>query len=156
MSADRLEGLRAAVELSPDNHPLRLVLAEALLDAGLDADALDAFTYLLEHDALPKEELVAVGELALGAGRLQLATRCLEAARHAGVAGGTARLAEQLTDALGASGAKRQAVDPLEQLGVADLVDLSERVGFADVGGLQDVKDAVHRTIILPFQRPDL
>jgi len=156
VSADRLEGLRAAVELSPDNHPLRLVLAEALLDEGLDVEALDAYAHLLERDALPKEELVGVGELALAAGRLQFAARCLEAARHAGVAGGTASLAEQLAGALGASGAMRQAVDPLEQLGVADLVDPSERVVFADVGGLQDVKDAVHRTIILPFQRPDL
>jgi len=29
-------------------------------------------------------------------------------------------------------------------------------VTFADVGGLADVKKAIHRTIILPFQRPEL
>lgn len=156
MSADRLEGLRAALELSPENHALRLVLAEALRDAGLDGEALDAYDELIDRGALPEDELVDVGQLAVDAGRLQLAARCLEAARHAGVAGGTAALAERLTEALGESGAMRQAADPLEQLGVADLVDPSERVAFADVGGLQEVKDAVHRTIILPFQRPDL
>ena len=31
-----------------------------------------------------------------------------------------------------------------------------EQSTFADVGGLADVKEAIHRTIILPFQRPDL
>lgn len=160
MSADRLEGLRAAVELSPDNHALRLVLAEALLEAERTPEALEVYGQLLDRDALPAEELVGVGELALAADRLQLAARCLEAARAHGVQGGTAGLAERLEDALGDAGAMRRVVDEEDEdedwPGIADLVDPTEQVTFADVGGLKDVKDAVHRTIILPFQRPDL
>ncbi len=161
MSADRLEGLRAAVELSPDNHALRLVLAEALREAGRDQEALTAYSGLLDRDALPREELVGVGELALARDRLQLAARCLEAARAQGVQGGTAGLAERLEDALADSGVMQPAIDEEDEDeeewgGVADLVEAAEQVTFADVGGLQEVKDAVHRTIILPFQRPDL
>jgi SpoVK/Ycf46/Vps4 family AAA+-type ATPase len=35
-------------------------------------------------------------------------------------------------------------------------LDSRPAVMFADVGGLEDVKKAIHRTIILPFQRHDL
>jgi len=32
--ADRVEGLRRALELTPDNHALRLLLAESLVEEG--------------------------------------------------------------------------------------------------------------------------
>ena len=43
--------------------------------------------------------------------------------------------------------------EPVEQPPPLDL-DSGPRATFADVGGLDDVKKAVHRAIILPFQRP--
>ena len=95
MSNDRLDGLRAALELSPDNHALRLVLAEALGEEGYGEEAIDHYEYLLAESALPTDELVRAGTLALNHGRLQLAARCLEAARRAGAMGGTAGLEEQ-------------------------------------------------------------
>jgi SpoVK/Ycf46/Vps4 family AAA+-type ATPase len=89
--------------------------------------------------------------------------------------GGTASLEADLKDALVGGGAtqlvddvdRRAASDAAPSVddedddearrGVASLVDPAEdRVTFADVGGLEDAKRAVHRTIILPFQRPDL
>ena len=160
MSAERLEGLRAALELSPDNHALRLVLAESLASAGEREEALDHFERLLDAGALPLDELVPVGELAVGAGRLQVAARCLEAARRGGVMGGTAGLEEQLKAALVDGGAARRVVDdePFDAPPrVSAVVDQpSEQVAFSDVGGLEEVKKAIHRTIVLPFQRPDL
>jgi SpoVK/Ycf46/Vps4 family AAA+-type ATPase len=80
------------------------------------------------------------------------------------VAAGTEPLRERLQQALGRSGALRGAVEPDEDeedeegadLGVARLVDALERVTFADVGGLEEVKKAIHKQIVLPFQRPDL
>jgi AAA+ superfamily predicted ATPase len=164
VSEGRLDGLRAAVELSPDNHALRLVLAEALRNAGRGSEALDQFAALLEVGALPDEELVGTGTLALDHERLALAARCLEAARSAGVASGTEPLRERLQHALGESGALRGAVDPAGDgeeedetaAGIARLVDPLERVTFADVGGLDEVKKAIHKQIVLPFQRPDL
>jgi transitional endoplasmic reticulum ATPase len=156
MSDDRLEGLRAAVELSPDNHALRLVLAEALGAEGEAEEALEHYERLLEAGALPTDELVRVGTLAIGLGRLQLAARCLDAARRAGAVGGTAGLEEELTAALVDGGVARTAVDPeAPPPMVADRIS-PEEITFEQVGGLDAVKKAIHRTIVLPFQRPDL
>ena len=77
MSGDKLDALRAAVELSPENNGLRLVLAETLLGEGLGEEALDHLALLLDAGALPDEDLVATGELALKSARLQLAAKCL-------------------------------------------------------------------------------
>jgi transitional endoplasmic reticulum ATPase len=157
VSEERLEGLRAALELTPDNDGLRLVLAEALEAADAPDEALDHYDQLLEHDALPSDRLVAIGHLALAYSRLPLAARCLERARRSGVMGGTQDLERELTTALGSSGAMRHTIEPDGRPDVTGLVDPDvERVTFADVGGLEDVKKAIHRTIVLPFQRPDL
>jgi AAA+ superfamily predicted ATPase len=156
VSEDRLEGLRAAVELSPANHALRLVLAEALASAGETGEALDHYAALLDANALPVDELAPAGTLALHAGRLQLAARCLEAARRAGAVGGTANLEAELTAALVDEGAIRPAADPEQPPPAVAAPVEREQVTFADVGGLEAVKKAIHRTIVLPFQRPDL
>ena len=164
MRPDRLEGLRAAVELSPANHPLRLVLAESLRGLGLDDEALGHYERLLDAGALPAEELVPAGNLAAATGRLHLAARCLDAARSAGVMGGTAQLEALVDDLLAESGALRPEVgddvdadDALPAPRVTAGIDLArESAAFSDVGGLDDVKKAIHRTIILPYQRPDL
>lgn len=175
--SDRLEGLRAAAELSPDNHGLRLVLVEALVSEGLEAEALDHLQALSDAQALPDDELVPTGRLALAHGRLQLAARCVEAARRRGIGEGVQPLQRALEDALTDGGITRRVPsegpdledddeddddpfrsvddDEIASLGLRAL-DAAEQATFADVGGLADVKEAVHRTIILPFQRPDL
>ncbi|MBJ7520159.1 MAG: AAA family ATPase [Solirubrobacteraceae bacterium] len=154
---DRLEGLRAAVELSPDNHALRLVLAESLREAGETGDALTEFERVLDAGALPRDEAIQVGTDAAHAGRLQLAARCLELARNSGVIGGTAGLEDLLTALLADSGAVRRIDGPEPDDSVTRRVSVAEEARtFADVGGLDDVKQAIHRTIVLPYQRPDL
>ena len=67
--SDRLEGLRAAVELSPDNHGLKLVLVEALVSEGFAEEALDHLQALSDAGTLPDGELVPTGTLALQHGR---------------------------------------------------------------------------------------
>jgi len=173
---DRLEGLRAAVELSPDNDALRLVLAEALFGEQLVGEALGHFELLVEKAALPTDQLIAVGWMALEDGRLALSARCLERARRAGVTEGTNPLRERIEAELASDGVMRRADGPEPAGGededededdrgeagdakassVARLVDRLDHVTFADVGGLKDVKKAIHKQIILPFQRPDL
>jgi transitional endoplasmic reticulum ATPase len=164
MKPDRLEGLRAAVALSPDNHPLRLVLAESLRGIGLDEESLGHYERLLDAGALPAEELVAAGMLAAHAGWLHFAARCLDGARRSGVVGGTAQLEALVADLLAESGALRPQIGddadddpeaaPVRVTGTIDL--MRESAAFTDVGGLGEVKKAIHRTIILPYQRPDL
>lgn len=159
MNEDRLDGLRAAVELSPDNHALRLVLAETLRGTGdHDAEALDHLAILLDAGAVPDEDLVATGRLALTHSRLQLAAKCLESARRRGVGEGVQPLQRDLEDALSDGGVRQRSIDldeDAETFGPRPIPE-GEQATFADVGGLADVKEAVHRTIILPFQRPDL
>ena len=157
--SDRVEGLRAAVELSPDNAALRLVLAESLCAAELVEEALEHFGLLAERDALPRDQLVPVGLLAVERGRLAFAARCLERARAAGVSEGTVPLRERLEAALAGDGIARREGGPEDAddaASIAHLVDRLDHVSFADVGGLDAVKQAIHRQIILPFQRPDL
>ena len=177
MSAARLEGLLAALELSPDNGALRLLVAQELREAGRVPEALDQLARLLDDGSLPSGELAPAGRLALEHGRLQLAARCLDAARRAGVMGGTAALEADLKAALVEGGTTRLVEDAADRepsggappddedddggkvahRRVASVVDpAEEQVTFADVSGLEDAKRAIHRTIILPFQRPDL
>jgi transitional endoplasmic reticulum ATPase len=154
----RIEALIRAVEASPDNHALRLVLAETLAGAGRTSDALAHYSRLLEGDGLPKEDVVAVGRLALGAGNLQLAARLLEKAKNLGAVDGVAGLQSELEEALG--GRDRRLIpadDEVESRFVPrELMEPGPRTTFEDVGGLDEVKKRIHRAIILPFQRPDL
>jgi transitional endoplasmic reticulum ATPase len=155
----RIEGLIKAVEASPDNHALRLVLAETLAGAGRTSDALAHYSRLLEGDGLPKADVVAVGRLALGAGDLQLAARLLEKAKNLGAVDGVAGLQSELEEVLGGPDRRLMPAgdeEPESRFVPRELMEPGPRTTFEDVGGLDDVKKRIHRAIILPFQRPDL
>ena len=157
--SERVAGLRAALEVSPQNHALRLILAETLEEEGEIEAALDEFAILLDADQIPTESLVPVGELAVEAGRSELARRLLDAAQRAGVVEGTSQLQRALDEALEAEGVVRlvrRGPEPPAERGGWTPWEPEQTITFADVGGLEDVKKSIHRTIILPFQRPDL
>jgi SpoVK/Ycf46/Vps4 family AAA+-type ATPase len=162
VSADRVEGLRRALELSPNNDALRLVLADTLAETGEPADALGHYEAIAAAEQLPADALVRVGRLALEQGSLQLSARCLEQAKSAGVVDGVADLQEGLSKRLGGSDpasparVREEIAEAAPWLSPQDVVEEALRITFADVGGLDEVKKTIHRTIILPFQRPDL
>jgi SpoVK/Ycf46/Vps4 family AAA+-type ATPase len=157
MSSDRLQGLRTALELSPENHPLRLILAETLQAEGEPEEALEHFELLLDGDHLPAESLVGVGTLALANGKLELAARCLKAAESAGIVEGVGDLRRALNEALDESGVVRLVrAGPTPDDAEWTPISEEETITFGDVGGLDDVKKAINRTIVLPFKRPDL
>jgi SpoVK/Ycf46/Vps4 family AAA+-type ATPase len=155
--ADRIEGLRRALELTPENHALRLMLAELLAEEGRPAEAVAEYSQLREADALSPEAAIAAGHAALAAGDLALAQAFADDARAAGAVEGVGELRRQIDDFLGLSGVMRVAQSAGPD-GTAPPIEFErgERVTFDDVGGLDDVKKAIHRTIILPYQRPDL
>jgi transitional endoplasmic reticulum ATPase len=166
MSSDRVEGLRAALALTPDNHPLRLVLAETLHDEGELEEAALEYDLLLDAGRLPAETMLRAGQLALDVGKLDRAAAFIDAARAAGLVEGVAELQGEIDRALGLGGALRLVRDgpdeeeiellDEDELPPAIRLDPDEPTTFGDVGGLDDVKKTVHRTIILPFQRADL
>ena len=155
--SDKLDGLRTAVEVSPENHALRLVLAETLAQEGEAAEAVDHFEILLAGDHLPAESFVETGLLAVEAGRIELARRLLDAAERAEVAEGLGALRGAIDRALEEEGTIRMIRHGgPEQTEPWSPLDAEETITFNDVGGLADVKKAIHRTIVLPFQRPEL
>jgi AAA+ superfamily predicted ATPase len=154
---DRIAGLRQALELTPDNHALRLMLAEALAEEGSPTDALAEYRVLREQGALPVESLLPAGRAALAAGDLALAGTLADDAEKAGVVEGVGALRREIDASLGLEGvmqvARHEGPD-----GMAAPVEFesARTTTFGDVGGLEEVKKAIHRTIILPYQRTDL
>jgi transitional endoplasmic reticulum ATPase len=159
VSGDQISALERALELSPDNHELRLLLADTLAAAARAGEALAHYEHLLENGSLPKERLVDAGGVALRAGNLQLAARILERAKNDGVLDGVAALQADLERELagGPEPAPPQtSLDADDSFSAAHYLEAESKVTFSDVGGLEEPKKTIHRTIILPFQRPDL
>lgn len=164
MSSDRVRALLLALGAAPENHPLRLLLAETLHAEGDVAGAVEQFDVLLQAGQLPRDALVSTASLALEVGDLTVAARCLDAARKAGVIEGVADLQRAVERELGGVPPQRL-TEPLRVANQGpdappymepDVPALDKRVTFADIGGLEGVKKAIHRTIIMPFRRPDL
>jgi len=155
--ADRIDGLRRALELTPDNHALRLVLAESLAADGRDEEAAEHYLRLYGEGQLPTGSLVAAGRTALVAGHTAEAQAYADAASAAGVVDGVGELRREIDESLGLSGTMRvaQTAGP-DGVDVPVEFEVGRTVTFDDIGGLDDVKKAINRTIILPFTRPDL
>jgi transitional endoplasmic reticulum ATPase len=155
--SDHVEELRRALEVTPENHVLRLLLAEALSAEGSSSEALAEYRRLHEHGKIPPERLLTAGRAALGAGDVALAGKLADEAEAAGIVEGVGELRREIDASLGLEGvmqvARHEGPD-----GTAPPVEFetTKTVTFSDIGGLDDVKKAVHRTIILPFQRTEL
>ena len=155
-----IHGLRQALEHAPSNHALRLLLFEQLCAARDGAHAADELTVLLEADAIAPDQLVRVGNLAAELCLWNSVGRLLGRADSAGVVDGVANLRRRLDLALKQEGVLRLArpapagteAPPASSEARVEKVALT----FDDVGGLADVKKLIHRTIILPFRRPDV
>lgn len=159
MTPDRLQALRDALAVSPENHALRLLLAESLDEAGLADEALQEYEAVHEAGALPPSSLLDAGRAAVSAGRLDRASAFADAAAAAGLVEGVAELRGEIDRTLGLDRTLRLVRrGPDEDDEDAPLVELEpdERLTFGDVGGLEEVKKTIHRTIVLPYKRPDL
>jgi transitional endoplasmic reticulum ATPase len=157
VASDQIAGLRAALEITPENHALRLLLANALAEDGAHPEAVAEYRTLYERSELPVESFIAAGRAALAAGDLALAGQLADAAEAAHLIEGVASLRREIDAALGLEGvmqiARHQGPD-----GDAPAFEFEtgRTTTFDDVGGLEEVKKTIHRTIILPFQRTDL
>jgi SpoVK/Ycf46/Vps4 family AAA+-type ATPase len=124
------------------------------------ADALAEYDRLLAAKQLDEAGLIAAGRAALAAGRHDRAQAFLEAASSAGALNGVSELKTEINESLGLQQMVqivKQRVDDDGVVGPPQLeLDSKAAITFADVGGLGDVKKAINRTIILPFQRHDL
>jgi len=155
MTNDRIAALRKAVEASPDDVLLRLILAESLVAAGDTEPALDEYVVLIDQQGLPADQLVPVGELAAANGRLALVRSCLEAARQAGIVEGTGRLQQLVDEMITERSGVRVKVGPEDEPSFESDA-AKETTTFDQVGGMEEIKRVIHRMVILPLSRPEL
>lgn len=158
--SERIDGLRRALDATPDNDAVRLLLAETLLEEGRPGEALAEFEHLHEAGALPQASILDAGRAALAAGRHDRAQAYAEAASEVGIVDGVSELKADINSSLGLQRAVQVVKQGPDEEGVEQPpqleLDTQAAVTFADVGGLDDVKKTIHRTIILPFQRHEL
>jgi len=193
MDDGTLASLRAALQATPQNLPLRLVLVRALADRG-DAAGAAALLDAVEPAAVPGEDRLAAARALLRADRPERALAFASgggpearvvAARALLALGRAEEAAESYRSALAESPAvedvafaallRSRSVDgPKDPEGNVvrlkvfsnDDTDATEarrlvappreKVTFAEVGGLEDVKEQIRRRIVLPFQKPSL
>lgn len=178
--SDPLRALREAVALTPANVPLRVALGRALIDAGRPADALIELKAAVLQDAGRVDARVALGEAALALGRdreavdawmpvldelepsavLELARVALRTGQRAEAqqAYDAARAADPTLRDLAVERGLRFSVvaPPAEVPEPAPPVRTRPTIGFADVGGLQSLKERLRMDIILPLQKPEM
>jgi SpoVK/Ycf46/Vps4 family AAA+-type ATPase len=152
--SDRATALRAAVEADPENHVLRVMLAEALEQAGRNAEALAEYETLLGKGGLGGDEALRGARLAVGGERADLARGLLEHARQEGVVEGVPEAEAALAELLERRGLQRVPVDPAGGSRTWSVEPAA--LTFADVGGLAEVKKILHRLVVLPLSRPEL
>ncbi|MFC4852776.1 ATP-binding protein [Actinophytocola glycyrrhizae] len=143
----------------PGNHPVRLHLAQLLLDAGRAGDALSHATTVLAGEPDNTTALRTAAAAAKAAGdeaRATSYTRLANALRSgepaAPVAPGTAAAAipDTADELLGRWSDSEPVAEPeIGTLGTAG-------VTLADVGGLDDVKKRLHLSFLSPLHNPEL
>ena len=160
MSEGRIDALRRALAASPEDHELRMLLAEELTAQGSPEEALSEYEILLEAGQLSGSGLISAGRVALAAGRLDRAQAFVDEATRTGVVEGLSELKREINASLGLEGVIQVVGPTVDEEGevTPSRLELSSAptVRFADVGGLSEVKKAIDRAIVLPFQRHDL
>ncbi|MDH4185364.1 MAG: ATP-binding protein [Nitrospira sp.] len=193
-SEDKLRGLREALRLSPDNLPIRELLANALLEQGLGEDAEREFLQALRlcPDSVPLK--VGLARSFLQQNKIPPALAMLEdmAAKpnvpasvmflYATVLRRTGLIEQAVTAYKTAIAGDPSLADDefARELGVGADPDLSEvvdgkaraaagdgqssaapdfekpRIAFADVGGMEHVKEEIRMKIIGPMAHPEM
>lgn len=148
-----ITSLRAAVAAAPDDVPLRLHLAEKLLEAGDRTEAVRHAAAAMERDPASAD----ARELLLRASQPDEPEAPDEAAGPAGQpAGFDWKSAEaQLGDSVPPMFSEARSDDPDDEGGEAYDV---ERAGItlADVGGMEDVKARLEAAFLAPMRNPEL
>lgn len=176
-----LKFLLEALALAPDNAPLRMHVATAMEKAAQPRDALAHFERLLGDRSLGDDAGLGAARCALILGDLDRALGFVDgvlsaAPDHAMALLLRARVHERRSQHRDARKDYERAVqldpdladtklwdallpardEPAAHPAEAAATGAREGVSFADVGGLDDVKERIRMRIVLPFQKPDL
>lgn len=176
MSETSVRALREALAVSPDNLPLRVHLGRTLLDAGRPHDALAEFKVALQADPERVDARIGAGAAALAIGDFAAVVDAWFTVRGEL----TPEELRELARAAAKAGKREEAKQAYTELTRADpsLRDLEldrtlrsdaplppapppaprprATFTFADVGGLDALKERLRMDIVYPLQRPDL
>jgi len=183
--SDPIETLREAVSLSPENAPLRQHLGDLLTAAGRHEEAIEEYRAALALDPSDELRLV-LARAFLSAGRTGEAAVLVDVVDAGDPSAEALVLKSRLLlnegDLDGARDAYRRALAVDADLADPELADLlvapedaegqvvyeaptpsadsvdpdRDAVTFADVGGMEEVKEEIRLKIIHPFQHPEL
>ncbi len=161
MDDTKINALKQALQFTPENHALRLTLAEALVEANRLDEALDEYNTINEAQAIPVDQLIQIGLLATAQNRLALAQSCLDQAVAGGIVQGTADLQKKIASKKEDDGFQRLFAPPRggeedDENSFADLEIEQNSIDFSAVGGMSNIKKVIHKMIILPVLKPDL
>lgn len=164
--ADAEKEFRAALQLKPDDVKLKFGLARAFEQQGKGSAAIVVLEEIAKRHDCPAKARVLYARLLLTAGHDDDASRQYRKAVEADPAVADLHLADQL----GVDAAPRKTSDDdqdeiidgkvraaWEEPGTVSGIDIERpKTKFADVGGLDDVKEQVRMKIIHPLKHPDL
>lgn len=197
MATDPLPSLRAALEISPDNVPLRLHVASLLLERGQAADAEEEYRFALKLEPTDAEIKFGLVRAYRAQGKLSQAHVVLDSLvtdpthgaraylERARTAFSEGEIEQSVRDYKSAQREDPTISDPdlAEMLGIDDSPTetwsevedgkLREAAGlpeterdalrpvrvdttFADVGGMEELKDNIRKKILFPMQQPEL
>jgi SpoVK/Ycf46/Vps4 family AAA+-type ATPase len=178
---DHVFALREALAASPDNIPLRMLIARTLLGEGDAAGALGEFQEVLKRAPDKEEALVAAGSAALQLGeskqvvehwwpvrgklalgdRLELAKLVLKMGREADAKELYSSIIQEdssVRDIELDRAFRGQRLKTAEPADAAPIPPSNRRptLRFADVGGLDSLKERLRMDIVYPLQKPEL
>jgi len=155
------EHFRAALRADPSNRAVQLGLAKAFHAAGKRSAALVVLEELVEHPVAPAEAHLLHARLLLSGGDVAAAGAAYRRAREVDPTVSDPELDKRL--AVRAEGPRPEAPrepQPEPSAFAPDADDEVEEerpaVTFADIGGMEGVKDEIRLKIIHPLQHPEL
>lgn len=152
--------LTAAVRSAPDDHPLRLHLVAALIQADRYDDALHHCAFILERVPNHHGALSAAARAAEAAGYQERA----DAYRRLASIGGDARPVSDAPVTDGAREVPGSDSDEVVRLSTGDIGNGETNLGeversfvtLADVGGMENVKKRLEVAFLMPLRNPEL
>ncbi len=152
--------LREALKRVPREVDLETDLARCFYEQGKNSEALAVVESLINRDPALAEALVLHARLMLRAGQFQLAAGSYRRALESDVRVRDEALASQLGLGAGADAARAGAEPervPTDLSSQAPEVEVERpKVAFADVGGMDKVKEEIRLKIILPLSHPEI
>ena len=155
------EEYRLGLRQAPEDLELKLGLATTYFDQLKDSHASVVLESLLHHPKAPAAARVLRARIQLREGSVEAAVHSYREALDQDPAVADPTLSEQLGVHPEGSEASAEVVDGRVREGAAEQADVERdverpKLRFADVGGMDQVKEEINLKIIQPLQHPEL